>query len=96
MDETIDIVWFRRNTAQFPVPQWMRAVSPMSCDNSIWGILKAVYEMATAKVWISSSGVPKGCKKRKGQLYAETYHGGYGFVSQRDIGDDFDKVNDYA
>lgn len=78
IDDNIDMVWLKRTFAGFSVPQWMRVVPPMSRDNNFMGILKAVYEMSTAKVWISSSGIPKGCRKREGQLYIETFHGGLG------------------
>ena len=43
-----------------------------------WGTVKMIYEMSTAKVWVDNHTKPCWIRKRKGQLYIETWHGGLG------------------
>lgn len=43
-----------------------------------WGSIRMIYEMSTAKVWVDNHTKPCWIKKRKNQLYIETWHGGLG------------------
>ncbi|MCQ2287516.1 MAG: CDP-glycerol glycerophosphotransferase family protein [Muribaculaceae bacterium] len=56
---------------KFEVPQWVKAI-PYS------GLLLTRYHLATAKVIIDTHHFHAWTKKRKGQLYIETWHGGLG------------------
>lgn len=40
--------------------------------NNFWG---RIYHLSTAKVWIDNTRKPLGTKKRKGQIYLQTWHG---------------------
>lgn len=49
-----------------------------------------IYEMATAKIWVDSHTKPIWIKKRKKQLYIETWHGGLGMKKiEGDAGERF-------
>ena len=60
-----DIVWVCRKEGELSLPNGVR---------SSRGI-KALYEYATAKIWISNVRMPLYLKKRKKQLYIQTWHG---------------------
>lgn len=67
----IDFVWLVDSSCCYLVPNYIRKV-PFQLT------LRTVYEMATAKVWISNNLFNRDVKKRKGQIYFETWHGGLG------------------
>lgn len=69
----IEIVWAfldvekKRNV----VPEYVRCIKH--------GSLREIYELATAKYWIDNFNKPITTRKRKGQLYIQTWHGDRGF-----------------
>lgn len=68
-DKHYDIVWLLRNMND-QLPDGVRAVK--------YNTIKSVYEMVTAKVWIDNRRKPLFVRKRKGQVYIMTWHGGIG------------------
>jgi CDP-glycerol glycerophosphotransferase len=62
-----DLVWACRENQNQTLPEGIRA------SNSWFRYLK---EFATAKIWISNVRLPRYIKKRKGQYYIQTWHGG--------------------
>lgn len=68
----LDIVWLKDDDYNYNVPQNIRIVS-------FWKhSIKRIYEYATAKVWIDTHIIRSYMRKRKGQLFIETWHGGLG------------------
>lgn len=65
-----DIVWVKRRGTEYELPEWIRYVH-------LWSI-RWIYEYATATIWINNSMTPDFFRKRKDQLYIETWHGGLG------------------
>lgn len=65
-----DIVWVKSRGYEYELPEWVRYVHP-------WTI-RWLYDYATAKIWINNCLTPTYFRKRKGQLYIETWHGGLG------------------
>ena len=65
-----DIVWVKKRGYDYELPEWIRCVHSWT---SRW-----LYEYATAKIWINNCMTPDYFRKRKGQLYIETWHGGLG------------------
>lgn len=71
LNDKIDLVWLKENGHDYAVPSWIRKES--------WNLrLKSIYEIATAKVVIDTHRFQKEIRKRKGQLFIETWHGGLG------------------
>lgn len=71
IDKKIDIVWLKELGHNYSVPSWMRIAS--------WNLrLSSIYEIATAKVVIDTHRFQKEVRKRSGQLFIETWHGGLG------------------
>lgn len=69
LDNKIDFVWLRRDGDTYEIPSWIRVVS--------WNMkYKLIYELATAKVIIDTHRFRKFVRKRKGQVFIETWHGG--------------------
>lgn len=69
LDDKIDFVWLKREGYTYDVPSWIRVVS--------WNMTyKLIYELATAKVIIDTHRFRKFVRKRKGQVFMETWHGG--------------------
>ncbi len=74
-----DVVWLSGNAEQ-EYPQGVRVVP--------YGSLKAMYELATAKVWVDNVRNTLRPAKRKGQVYLQTWHGSYGpKLSEKDAED---------
>ena len=67
---TLKLVWLKDMRYDYDVPSWVSAVS-------YWGF-RDIYEISTAKVWFSTHRVPSYLRKRKGQIYIESWHGGIG------------------
>lgn len=65
-----EIVWLLNKDFNQEVPEGIRRA-----DNTM---ISAIYELVTAKVWIDCSTKQLGIRKRKGQLYIQTWHGSYG------------------
>lgn len=68
----IDIVWMKESSYDYDVPSWLRTVPYYH------SIIRKTYELATAKVWINSHRIESYYRKRKGQVFIETWHGGLG------------------
>lgn len=68
-----DVVWLVRDDVMrhTQMPAGVRTVRI--------GSLKAIYETVTAKVWIDNARKPWYVKKRRGQYYVQTWHGGPAF-----------------
>lgn len=62
----IDIVWAFADPGKHPERREGRAVK--------WGALKFLYELATAKVFITNFRMPLWYDKRNGQFYIQTWH----------------------
>jgi len=71
MNSKVDCVWLVDKKYNIQLPRWVR---PVYYSN----VLKLLYEMATAKVYINTHMYGMGWHKRKGQLVIETWHGGLG------------------
>lgn len=67
-----DIVWLVDDTEKYKqsFPNQIRLVQ--------YGSIKGMYELATAKIWIDNCRKYFYTKKRKGQYYIQTWHGGIG------------------
>lgn len=65
-----DIVWVKRRGYEYELPEWMRCVHSLT--------IRWLYEYATAKIWINNCLTTDCFRKREGQLYIETWHGGLG------------------
>lgn len=63
----LDIVWLVRNPDE-RLPKDIRGIKFAS--------IKAIYEQVTAKVWIDNRRKPGYVRKRRGQYYIHTWHGG--------------------
>lgn len=70
LDPNIDIVWFVDERYDYATPSWVRRVPYYG-----YGMLKRIYEMATAKVWINSHMYEVFVQKKKSQLFIQTFHG---------------------
>ncbi len=65
--EELDVIWLV-NKMDDVFPNQIRKVKYKS--------IKAIYEMATAKIWIDNARKRKYVIKRNGQYYIQTWHGG--------------------
>jgi len=66
----VDIIWVKRHGYEYELPAWVRCVRART--------VRWIYEYATARIWIDNCLIPDYFRKRKGQLYIETWHGGLG------------------
>lgn len=71
LDDKIDYVWLKRDDYIYDIPSWIRVVS-------YYLNIKTIYELSTAKVIIDTHRFRKDIRKRKGQVFIETWHGGLG------------------
>ena len=69
LDDKIDFVWMKREDLNYDVPSWIRVIT-------WYKRYKTIYELATAKVIIDTHRFRKFVRKRKGQVFIETWHGG--------------------
>ena len=67
----VDIVWLQDRYFNYQLPPYVRPVS-------FYHHISKAYELATAKVWINSHRMEDNIRKRKGQIFIETWHGGLG------------------
>jgi CDP-glycerol glycerophosphotransferase len=82
----LDIVWLLNNTMDREAPRNIRIVK--------YDFWHQIYELSTAKVWIDSNTKQYGFKKRKKQLYVQTWHGSYGLKKiGADLGDKISKID---
>ena len=76
----LDIVWLLNDLTDREVPKNVRIVK--------YDFWHQIYELATAKVWIDSNTKQYGFRKRRNQLYVQTWHGSYGLKKiGADLGD---------
>lgn len=82
----LDIVWLLNDLTDREVPENVRIVK--------YDFWHQIYELATAKVWIDSNAKQYGFRKRKSQLYIQTWHGSYGLKKVgADLGDKISKID---
>lgn len=75
-EKDLDLVWMTDKRGS--LPKEVRNVSMKS--------LRALWEFATAKVWVCNNRLPYYIDKRRGQFYVHTWHGCLGFKKiERDI-----------
>lgn len=70
----VKLVWLKDEHSHYKVPSYVKVVpygTWLRCLNSL-------YELATAKVWVDTHRLQPYLKKRKGQVFVETWHGGLG------------------
>lgn len=84
IDPTLDIVWLYddKKCKAEDFPSFIRPINIKSRD--------AIKECCTARLWISNyrSEILNDCKKRKGQYYVQTWHGGVCIKAvEKDAGD---------
>lgn len=72
LDDSLDIIWLvNKNSDSLSLPSDVRTVKYYS--------IKSAYELATAHIWIDNIKNNYKGKKKKGQFYLQTWHGGIGF-----------------
>lgn len=64
----LELVWLIKKNTDTEFPVGVNVVKR--------GTLKELYYLATAQVWIDNSRKHYGIRKRKGQMYIQTWHGG--------------------
>ena len=70
----IDLVWIKDNRYHYQVPDYVRCV-----DCPIERVsFRRCAEYYTAKVWLDTHHIAWYLRKRKGQIFLETWHGGLG------------------
>lgn len=81
------LIWVVKNMAE-EMPKGIRKVKIYS--------IKYFYHLATSKIWIANSRLDKYIRKRKGQFYIQTWHGGLGLKkiesASKDITADYIKT----
>lgn len=65
-DESIELVWFVDNCAHFEFPDYIK---PIKIDS-----IKGLYMRATSKVWVDNVRHLHPVKKKKNQIYIQTWH----------------------
>ena len=68
---TLDFVWLVAEGYNVLTPNWIRKI-PYKIT------LKTIYEISTARIVIDSHRFRSAIRKRKGQFFIETWHGGLG------------------
>lgn len=71
LDSSIKLCWLHNRETQYSIPDYILDV-PYARK------IRLFYELATAKVWIDTHRIRPFYRKRKGQLFIETWHGGLG------------------
>lgn len=72
LNGNLDIVWLQDDEYKYKVPDNFRVLS-------FWkNNIRKIYEYATAAVWIDTHLMRFYMRKRKNQLFIETWHGGLG------------------
>lgn len=77
-----DLVWHVRSEYMRDFPSYVRMVK--------FNSLRAIYEFATARVWVRNVRIPIWVKKRSRQCYVQTWHGAIGV--KKCEGDAMDKI----
>ena len=87
-NKNLDLVWLLNSNEDHTVPEGVRTV-----NNTVF---QQVKELAGAKVWVDSNTKQAGFRKKKNQLYFETWHGSYGMKKiYGDIADKLSKIDAY-
>ena len=68
---SLHLLWRKDETMEYLLPNWVKSIEYTQNFSSI-------YHLATAKVVIDTHRFPVWIKKRRGQLFIETWHGGLG------------------
>jgi CDP-glycerol glycerophosphotransferase len=68
--EAVECIWFVKGRFFPDIPREITQVKR--------GTMRELYYLATAHVWVDNSRKHRGVKKRKGQFYIQTMHGGVG------------------
>lgn len=79
-----EIIWITERKRKSGVPKKIKTARYESAHS--------VYHMSTAKFWISDSRILFECRKKEGQLYIQTWHGGLGLKKAEK--DAEDKINE--
>lgn len=74
IDPDIEIRWLMDNKATYKLPSYIQGIR---CCSQL-KLFRKVYEYSTAKVIVDTHLLDSFYKKRKGQLFIETWHGGLG------------------
>lgn len=72
----ISIVWLKHKGYDFETPEYVKQIK--------WPSVRMIKELCTARVWVDSHTKPIYIKKRKGQYFIETWHGGLGIKKIED------------
>ena len=89
INPSIRFYWLKLRCVTFEVPSFINLI-PYGFS------LRTIYHMATCKVYIDTHEFPLWFKKRKGQLFIETWHGGLGIKKVEgdvDVFKDLDWLN---
>lgn len=82
-----DIVWLLRDCVEENIPADIRRVR--------YSVLREIYELATARVWVDCNTKNSGTLKRKKQLYIQTWHGSYGLKKiGSDLGEKLGRIDE--
>ncbi|WP_172635072.1 CDP-glycerol glycerophosphotransferase family protein [Sphaerochaeta pleomorpha] len=73
MDPSIEQIWLFNN------PEQKRTLVPSYLKIAKRWSLRAVYELATARIWVFNDTQPYWAYKGKNQIYIQTWHGDRGF-----------------
>ncbi|MBE6101423.1 MAG: hypothetical protein E7200_04885 [Selenomonas ruminantium] len=68
-DSSLNFVWLMHDVSR-DFPDWIEKVEDTPENTA--------YHLSTAKIWIDNYRKPWGTRKRKGQLYIQTWHGSLG------------------
>lgn len=79
INPSLTIYWQKDPKFHFQLPSFIKVIPFYSC-------IKKTYHLCTAKVWVDSNRIEGHIRKRKGQLYIQTWHGGLGIKKiQNDV-----------
>ena len=79
IDPKIRIIWQTDTKFHYTLPPYVKAIP-------FYSAFQKSYHMATAKVWVDTHRIEAHIRKRKGQLFIETWHGGLGIKKiQQDV-----------
>ena len=84
IDNAIEVFWASKENESHV--EFVHNVRPKS--------LKSMYYQATSKIWISCNRLPFYCRKRKHQIYIQTWHGSFGL--KKSEGETPDALSDIA
>ena len=71
INPSLKFYWQKDPKFHYQLPAFVKAIPFYSC-------IRKTYHLSTSKVWIDSNRLEGHIRKRKGQLYIQTWHGGLG------------------